>query len=154
MAIADTVRLFLEQSGVQYSVIPHPYTQSSRESAEVTHIPQGQLAKAVVLIDDLGYVMAVIPSNRHLRMETLARKMRRKLSLAGEDRIMTVFKDCAAGAIPPLGPAYGMKTILDDGLVGLPEIYFEGGDHEDLIRVDGEQFVRLLKEAQHGQFSH
>ena len=124
MAIADTVRLFLEQSGVQYSVIPHPHTQSSRESAEVTRIPQGCLAKAVVLIDNLGYVMAVIPSDRHLRMDTLARRMHRKLALAGEDRIMTVFKDCAAGAIPPLGPAYGMKTILDDGLVGLPEVYF------------------------------
>ena len=93
MAIADTVRLFLEQSGVQYSVIPHPHTQSSRESAEVTRIPQGCLAKAVVLIDNLGYVMAVIPSDRHLRMDTLARRMHRKLALAGEDRIMTVFKD-------------------------------------------------------------
>lgn len=154
MAIADTVRLFLEQSGVQYSVIPHPHTQSSRESAEVTRIPQGRLAKAVVLIDNLGYVMAVIPSDRHLRMDTLARRMHRTLALAGEDRIMTVFKDCAAGAIPPLGPAYGMKTILDDDVVGLPEVYFEGGDHEELARVDGEQFVRLLKEAQHGQFSH
>jgi prolyl-tRNA editing enzyme YbaK/EbsC (Cys-tRNA(Pro) deacylase) len=58
MATADTVRLFLEQSGVQYSVIPTPYTQSGRESAEVTHIPQGHLAKAVVLIDDVGYLMA------------------------------------------------------------------------------------------------
>ncbi len=108
----------------------------------------------MVLIDDAGYVMAVIPSNRHLRVETLAKRMRRNLALAAENRIMTVFKDCATGAIPPLGPAYGMKTILDDSLVGLPEIYFEGGDHEDLVRVDGEQFVRLLKEAQHGQFSH
>lgn len=153
MAIADTVRVFLEQSGVQYSVIPHPYTQSSRESAEVTHVPQEHLAKAVVLGDDAGYVMAVIPSNRHLRVETLAKRMRRNLALAGENRIMTVFKDCATGAIPPLGPAYGMKTILDDSLVGLPEVYFEAGDHEDLVRVDGEQFVRLLKEAQHGQFS-
>jgi Ala-tRNA(Pro) deacylase len=80
--------------------------------------------------------------------------MHRKLALAGEDRIMRVFKDCAAGAIPPLGPAYGMKTILDDGLVALPEVYFEGGDHEELVRVDGEQFVRLLKDAPHGQFSH
>ena len=154
MAIAETVRLFLEQSGVHYSVIPHPYTQSSREAAEVTHVPQAHLAKAVVLIDDAGYVMAVIPGNRHLRVATLAKRMRRKLALAAENRIMTVFKDCAPGAIPPLGPAYGMKTILDDGLVGLPEVYFEGGDHEGLVRVEGEHFLRLLREAQHGQFSH
>jgi Ala-tRNA(Pro) deacylase len=47
-----------------------------------------------------------------------------------------------------------MQTVLDDRLVGLPHIYFEAGDHEDLVRVDGEQFIRLMKEAQHGQFSY
>ncbi len=154
MAVAETVRLFLEQRGAHYSVIPHPHTQSSREVAEATHVPQAHLAKAVVLIDEAGYVMAVIPGDRHLRVGTLAKRMRRNLALAAENRIMTVFKDCAAGAIPPLGPAYGMQTILDDALVGLPEVYFEGGDHEGLIRVDGEQFLQLLKGAQHGQFSH
>jgi Ala-tRNA(Pro) deacylase len=47
-----------------------------------------------------------------------------------------------------------METILDDRLVGQPQIYFEAGDHEQLIRVSGEQFVSLLKEARHGRFSH
>jgi Ala-tRNA(Pro) deacylase len=47
-----------------------------------------------------------------------------------------------------------METILDNRLVGLSEVYFEAGDHEDLVRVDGETFVRLLKEAQHGDISH
>lgn len=154
MAIASTVKDYLEKSGIPYSVVPHPHTWSSRETADAAHVPAERLAKAVVLIDSVGYLMVVIPANRHVRVETLSKKLGRDLALAAEFRVAPVFKGCDLGAIPPLGPAYGMETILDDSLVGLPEVYFEAGDHEELIRVDGEQFVRLLKEAQHGQFSH
>ncbi len=154
MAIAHTVKDVLEKNRMEYSVIPHPRTQSSKESAGVARVLPERLAKAVVLNDDKGYVMVVIPSNRHVNVHTLSRKLGRVLALASEDRIAPVFKDCDVGAIPPLGPAYGMETMLDDTLVGQPEIYFEAGDHEELIRVEGEQFLALLKEARHGQFSH
>jgi Ala-tRNA(Pro) deacylase len=76
------------------------------------------------------------------------------LSLAPETSLAPVFRDCESGAIPPLGPAYGMKTIVDDSLFGQPEVYFESGDHRGLIRVGGEEFLALLREAMHGQFAH
>ena len=83
-----------------------------------------------------------------------SRRLGRSLEIVPENRVAPLFKDCDIGAIPPLGTAYGMETILDDSLVGQPEIYFEAGDHEELIRVGGEEFLRLLGEARHGQFSH
>jgi Ala-tRNA(Pro) deacylase len=112
------------------------------------------MAKAVVLADRGGYVMAVVPGSRHVSVKTLCKKLGRELVLVQEDSLIPVFKDCARGAIPPLGPAYGIETIVDDSLVGQPEIYFEAGDHEELIRVNGEQFLSLLRQARHGQFSH
>lgn len=154
MAIAKTVKQYLEQHGIPYTVVPHRYTECSRETVDTTHVSGDQLAKAVVLIDDVGYLMAVLPADRHLQIGTLSETLRRKLTLAAESRVVPIFRDCAPGAIPPLGPAYGMETILDDSLVGLPQVYFEAGDHQDLVRVDGEQFVRLMAEARHAQFSH
>jgi Ala-tRNA(Pro) deacylase len=47
-----------------------------------------------------------------------------------------------------------METIVDNSLVGQPEVYFESGDHRGLIRVDGEEFLTLLREAMYGQFAH
>jgi Ala-tRNA(Pro) deacylase len=87
-------------------------------------------------------------------VETLSRRLGRELQLVDENRIAPIFKDCDVGAIPPLGPAYGMETVVDDRLVGQREVYFEAGDHEDLVCVSGEQFLALLKEAQHAAFSH
>jgi len=154
MAIAQTVSGFLQFHQVPYRIIMHPYRETSREAAESAHVPPERLAKAVVFADRRGYLMVVIPSNRHVSLEALSRKLGRRLSLAAESRLVPVFRDCVTGAIPPLGPAYGIETIVDDSLVGQPEVYFESGDHRGLIRVGGDEFVELLGQAGHGQFTH
>ena len=154
MTIAQTVCGYLQSHHVSYDVIAHPYTDSSRKVAESAHVPPEQLAKAVILSDRRGFLMAVIPGNRHVSLDDLSNKLGRHLSLATESRLAPVFSDCESGAIPPLGPAYGMETIVDNGLVGQPDIYFESGDHRGLIRVDGGEFLTLLRNARYGQFAH
>ncbi len=155
MGIARTVESHLQKHRIAYDLIPHPHTASSKETAMVTRVPPQHIAKAVVLGDDRGFLlMAVVPGDRYVEVKTLSRRLGRDLHLLSEQRLTPVFHDCEPGAIPPLGPLYGMETILDNKLIGLPEVYFEAGDHEELIRVNGEQFVRLLKEARHGDISH
>jgi len=154
MTIAQTVSGYLQSRHVTYDVIAHPYSDSSRKVAETAHVPPEQLAKAVILSDRRGFLMAVIPGNRHVSLDDLWKKLGRRLSLASESRLAPVFRDCESGAIPPLGPAYGMETIVDNSLVGQPEVYFESGDHRGLIRVDGEEFLTLLRDAMYGQFAH
>ena len=154
MPVAKTVMTYLQSHQIPYAVVPHRRTLSSRETAEAAHVSAECLAKAVVFWDHQGYLMAVVPGDRHVGVDSLSDKLGRRLELADESRIAPVFKDCDLGAIPPLGPAYGMETIVDDSLVGLAEVYFEAGDHEELIRVDGEQFLRILNQARHGRFSH
>lgn len=154
MSIAKTVELYLDQHQTRYTVVRHPTTLSSKQTAAAAHVPPEQIAKAVVVGDDRGFLMAVIPGNRHVQLHRLSDKFRRDFALVTEQRIAPIFKDCEVGAIPPLGLAYGMPTIVDDSLVGRPHVFFVGGDHKELIRVDGKAFVQLLGEAQHGQFSH
>ena len=76
------------------------------------------------------------------------------LEPATEEEIATLFKDCEPGAVPPLGPAYGVETLLDEALASLDEVYFEAGDHEQLVHVNGEGFRNLLRGVRHGYFSH
>jgi len=154
MTTAQTVSGYLQSHHVTYDVIAHPYSDSSRMSADAAHVPPEQLAKAVILSDRRGFLMAVIPGDRHVSLDDLRKRLGRRLSLTPEDRLPPVFRDCESGAIPPLGPAYGMETIVDDSLVGQAEVYFESGDHRGLIHVGGEEFLALLRDAMHGQFAH
>ena len=154
MSIAKTVERYLDQHGTRYTVVRHPSSISSKETAAAAHVAPEQIAKAVVVGDDKGFLMAVIPGDRHVQLHRLSDKFRRHFVLVAEQRTATIFKDCDVGAIPPLGLAYGMPTVVDDSLVGRDRVFFVGGNHDELIRVDGDAFVRLLGEAQHGQFSH
>ncbi len=57
------------------------------------------------------------------------------------------------GAVPPLGDAYGMATLVDDMLTEKPEIFFESGDHEELVGMSSVDFMRLQPRAMRGHFA-
>jgi Ala-tRNA(Pro) deacylase len=78
----------------------------------------------------------------------------RPVELATEDETGTVFRDCVPGAAPPIGPAYGLETVVEDRLMAEPEVHFEGGDHESLVHMRGEAFQELVRGARHGSFAH
>lgn len=155
MAIAMTVSNYLAEHDVAYDVLTHPHTASSGESAQAAHVSGIRLAKSVVLEDDHGYVMVVLPSSRQVNLGELHRQLNRNLGLATEGKLRGLFNDCEVGALPAVGPAYGVETVIDDTLAEQAEIYFEAGDHEQLIHVSAETFQTLVGEqARHGQFSH
>jgi len=154
MGMAITLEQYLNQSGVSYDLITHPYTSSSMKTAQAAHVPGQQVAKSILLEDDLGYMMAVIPATHRLDLGTLRRQLGRRLGLATENELGSLFQDCTVGAVPPLGEAYGLETIVDESLSSCHDIYFEAGSHTDLVHVTGGTFQNLLKNAKHGSISH
>ena len=72
--------------------------------------------------------------------------------LASEAELADLFPDCETGAVPPLGTAWGVDTFVDESLLAEAEVYFEAGDHESVVRVSGDQFEKLLENAERGYF--
>lgn len=152
MTMAATVQRYLDDRHVSYDLITHARTGSSMRTASVASISPHRLAKAVILEDEEGLLMAVLPANRHVRLGALRRQLGRDIGLATEPALGTRFADCELGAVPPMGEAYGMRTIVDDELEEEPEIYLEAGDHEALVRLSRDDFARLMQTAEHGHF--
>ncbi len=150
MGMAATLQRYLIRQGVDYDVVAHPQTGCSLETAQAAHIPGGRLAKGVILEDEVGYLMAVVPASRHLRLGAVRALLHRNVDLATEPELEALFEDCAPGAVPPLGPAYGLETVVDESLAEQPELYFEAGDHEELVHVPTERFFELLGSAHRG----
>jgi Ala-tRNA(Pro) deacylase len=153
MAIASKVEGYLVQQGVRYDVVTHPRSHNSMQSAHFAHVRGDRVAKSVILEDDDGFVMAVLPSTCHVRLGQLSRQLNRNLRLATENELSNLFADCELGAIPPVGLAYGMTTVIDDSLADQPEIYFEAGDHEKLIHMKRDDFGVLMSDAGHARFA-
>ncbi len=147
MGIARTVESCLERNNVAYDIISHRPSTTSRETAAAATVLPCQIAKPVILGDSRGYVMVVVPGDRHVEVEKVSHQLNRRLRLAAETDLAHLFRDCEARAIPPLGPSYGIETILDDRLLEQNEICFVSGDHDELIRVNREVFLTLLQGA-------
>lgn len=153
MTIAMTVKDYLDTNGVHYDLVNHPYSVNSTQTAEKAHISGEKIAKAVVLHDYHGYLMAVIPATHKIEIGKMRDQYRRHLSLADEFELTHLFSDCNTGAVPPVGRAYDVEVVLDDQLNMYEDIYFESGDHAELVHVSGQDFRQLMGDAQHGQFS-
>jgi len=148
MAISNSLKSYLDQSGIAYETVKHPFATSSQRTAEVAHVSGRRLAKGVLLYDGVGYLLAVLPSPMRVNVEELSRMLNRTLELVDEEEIPQLFPDCKEGAIPPIGKPFKLDVVLDIHLCEEPDIYFEGGDHVDLVLVGGTDFQRLLSDAE------
>ena len=79
MAVAPTVQRYLTDEEVPFKVLSHPLTQTSSETAHASHISGDRIAKAVLLRDGDGYLLAVVPATHHVRLELVDRWLGRSV---------------------------------------------------------------------------
>jgi Ala-tRNA(Pro) deacylase len=153
MSLAQTAASALIREGVHYRLLAHPRTFSTRETAGAAHVPPDHIAKGVILEGEGRLVMVVVPGSHWVRLHAVEQELSRTLAFAAEDTVSALFPDCQPGAVPALGPAYGLEALMDEALATLAHVYFEAGDHEHLVEVSGEDFRRLLGGCRHGRYS-
>ena len=149
MAIAQTLINYLKANGITYDLVEHAHSATARGSARAAHLPAHQVAKAVVLRDDAGYVLSVLPASHSLEIAWVNEELDRNLVMASEAEFAKLFVDCEPGAVPAFGAAYGIEVIWDDDLKYTADIYIEAGDHEHLIWLDRKAFKKLMSSLPH-----
>lgn len=154
MSMSATLEACLQNKGCHYELLHHPYSHSSIETASAAHVPGERLAKTVLLEDEQGYVAAVLPSTHAVRLSEIWEMTGRHLTLASETDMRELFKDCEPGALPPVCTEYGMITYLDESLTQQPDVFFEAGDHEELVHMQVDQFLALMDRAERARFAH
>jgi len=149
MSIAPTVIQALKFKGVDFTVVEHPHTATSISSAHAAHVAAGLVAKAVLLKDPGGFVLAVLPSSASVDLDRIGRTLHRPLRLASEEDLSQAFYDCEPGAVPAVGEDYLIPTIVDERLRQVKEVFFEAGDHERLVHISSEGFSKLMADAEY-----
>lgn len=151
MTISNAVHNYLNRAGVPYEVMLHERTDCALQTARAADVPADMLAKGVLLRRSDGYLLAIVPASRQVRLNEVGRCLHGPVCLATEPEVTKLFDDCEPGSIPPLGEAFGIMTVIDESLVGLPDIFFEGGDHYSLIHVSGSDFHELTEDVLHAR---
>jgi len=149
MSVAKTLIDYLESRQVDYYTVDHSHTETARDSARSAHLPPHQIAKAVVLRDDKGFIVSVLPASRQLELQWVNEVLGRELELASEGDLANLFWDCEPGAVPALTEPYGLKVVWDDGLAYTNDIFIEAGDHQHLICLERKDFRALMSSLPH-----
>jgi Ala-tRNA(Pro) deacylase len=134
---------FLERHGVPYEVVEHERTQTAAAEARAAGMPPADVAKTVVLRDQEGVRLAVIPASHRLDLHKVKRELGSKgLRLVTEQEMAEEFADFEVGAVPPFGPMFHALELVDERLLDHDRILCGGGDHEHGVLVDPHDLVK------------
>lgn len=147
MAISKTIKQYLDDRHIIYSVLELSHFESPNQAASLANIPARSLYYPVVLRDGFGLMMAVMPASHKLELDLLAKVLGRNIGLAYQTQLSSVFADCQPGHIPPIGQAYGVRTVIDAALSTPEEVYIVAGDHSRLIKLSRKSFMMLQSNA-------
>src|ERR1039457_2872542 len=140
------VKAFLDGHEVKYVVMTHSKAYTAQGIAAVAHIRGQELAKTVIVKLDGALAMAVLPASYKVDLLALKKEVGVKdAALASEREFKQHFPDCETGAMPPFGNLYGIPVYVDETLTRDQEIAFNAGTHFELIRMDYEDFDRLVE---------
>ena len=147
--IPASISGYLDRHHARYAVLTHPTAYTAQEEAAAARVPGNEWAKTVVCIADGQPVLAVLPAPFAVDLTSLKQLLHaRSIRLAREQEFASLYQDCEVGAMPPLGPLYGQRVIVDEHLVSDPEIVFNAGSHQDAIRMPFSEFARVAQPIQ------
>lgn len=154
MSVSNHINEFLKSNHVKYHVVTHKHTFSALDSAHSAHVPEKNLVKSVLLQDSISgnYSIALLPSCKKLDQGALSCRTE-PVEIADEEAIGPQFPDCESGVVPGFGHPYHMDMIWDTALEEADTLYFESGDHESLVEIDHEEFMRLFSGFPHRKIS-
>ena len=155
MSTATRLNNFLNLSQAQYRMVMHKHTESAADTAHAAHIPSARVVKSVLLRDRKNgrYLIALTPACNRVELDWVREGMSADAVLAREAELGEVFPDCELGAVPAFGQAYQVEVIWDEELGEHPSLFFEAGDHEDLIEIEQHDFHRLFDGFPHATIS-
>ena len=146
MSINSRLRELIERLELPCEVLAHREAFTARQVAETTHVSGRLLAKPVILREEGGqYLMAVVSAGEQVDLSAIHHEVGRpRARLADEIELAKLFPDCEVGAMPPVGRIYGLPTYLDVEFRRCADIYFQAGNHHEVVRMKFADFEKLI----------
>ena len=155
MSVSNRLANYLTVTQTDYELRPHAPSQTAAQSAHAAHVSETSVVKGVMLRDRRSgrYLMALTPASNRLRLGWVVPEGDSELVMAREEELVDLFPDCDLGAVPGFGQAYGLDMIWDDQLARQDQLYFEAGNHKELVKIDHDDFLKLFSSYRHAKIS-
>ena len=147
MILAAKIKKFLDSYRISYQVFSHAPTVTLLEAQQMLNIEMDQFIRSVLLEDDLGLILAVLPLNAKLDFARIEKRLKRQLKVVRREKADRLFYDCEPGSHPPLGEPYKIRTLIDCSLLKKSHVHFEPGTHTSVVRMSLSDYRFLTQGA-------
>lgn len=135
---------YLRRHQIRYELHRHPTTYTAQGLAQVEHVSGFMVAKPVIVKGDGGFAMCVLPAPDHVDLERVAGLLGESdVRLATEAEMGDLFPECEVGAEPPIGPLFGMRTLMDPRLTRDEFLVMQAGNHHEAVKVRRADWERM-----------
>lgn len=145
MTVSRRLKEYLDENGVEYSVMTHKAAYTAQETAAEQKVTGWRMAKSVVINCDGEFLLVVLQAPARVDFDRLREILAcEDARLATESEMEKLFPGVELGAESPFGNLYGLAVYVDRGLAEAPEIVFNAGTHIETIRIKYADFERLV----------
>ena len=145
MSSLDKLKNFLDDNNINYDLLHHDPTYTSEELAHKLDVHSKIIAKTVIIKNDKGFAMIVLPGDKKINFNYLKNIfLSNKLELATEKEIKKLFPDCEMGTMPPFCNLYKLPVYVAHSLSSDFEIIFNAGTHSDAIKIKYDDYTRVV----------
>ncbi len=129
---------WLAEQDVEYEIHEHAEAFTAASVAKAEGVDPRTFAKVVgVTTDDGRNVLCVLDATDHLDLDKAARALGMSaVRLLTEAELAALAPGCEVGAIPAVGPLFGLTMYADHDVRDDPAISFNAGSHRFSARVD------------------
>ncbi len=145
------VRVFLDKHRAVYTLLHHPPTRTSEESARARGEDLSVGGKAILLKVDDRFVLFVLSASLKIDSKKIkARFGARNLRFATSEELRDL-TGLEPGAVPPFGrPVLPFELFVDESITGNRRIAFNAASLTDSIIMETAEYLRV---APHTEFN-
>ena len=119
-------------------------TPTVASAAEAVGADERRIAKSLLFSHGAGYVLAIASGLDRIEPAALAAHLgldTGQVRLASPAEVLEA-SGYPVGAMPPLGHRRPLRTLMDQALLDLPEVYAGGGSDEVLLRISPREIMK------------
>ncbi|HEY70369.1 MAG TPA: YbaK/EbsC family protein [Anaerolineae bacterium] len=146
MLNTDDLRTFLTTHDIVAEIISLPvHTLTVIDAAKAVDTSPDRIVKSLLFLVQDQPVLAIASGTGRVDRRQIAAHYgvgRKRVKLADATTVEKV-TGYAVGAVPPFGHIQPLATLIDPGVLQMPEIYAGGGAVDALLRISPLEIMRL-----------
>lgn len=151
MAVPASVIEILETNKVTYQLkTSQNRVESSLQALQEPNAP-ACLVKSLVLHDQQGKLLVLLPADHLLDLAALKSQFGRNLELLPHEELQHLLGE--AHALPAIPEWQGLTTLVDASLLRHPALLLETGDQEQLLELQQSDFQSIIQSACIGEMA-